>query len=267
MPVLHAAGADLYYTSTGEGPPCVAVHGGPGMDAAHLRQHLPQLPVRLHIYDQRGHGRSSGTPESLGQLADDLQALCAATCGGEPPIVLGHSFGSFIALHHAARHPVRALVLVGSTACHPVRNRAAALEPGRASPAQLAAYDRLWDGSLQTDADFRAAWETLFPLYFHDPRRCPPALPELSFRLDARKRVLPMLASHDVRARLRSIQAPTLVIAGRSDWVTPPEEALALALGLPRAGLHVLSASGHMPFWEEPGLFRLLVADFLGRVA
>ena len=267
MPVIHTAGADLFWTAHGEGPPCVVVHGGPGMDAAHLRLRLPALPARLIVYDQRGHGRSTGEPESLQQLAADLQAVCTAACGGQPPVVLGHSFGSFVALVHAAAHPVRALVLVGAAASHAFRDRATAIAEGRATGEQLGAYGRLWDGSLRTDADFREAWETLFPLYFHDPRQCPRGLPELTFRLQARKRVLPMLAGYDVRQALRAITAPALVLAGRSDWITPPAEALQLALGLPRAALHVFAASGHMPFWEEPDPFRLLVADFLRRVA
>jgi proline iminopeptidase len=267
MPFIHTAGAELYYTAAGDGPTCVAVHGGPGMDGAHLRRHLAGLPVRLVVYDQRGHGRSTGQPESMDQLADDLAAVIGATCGGQAPVVLGHSFGSFVALVHALRRPVRALVLVGAAASHGFRDRASAIAGRRATAAQLSAYRRLWDGSLRDDSEFRAAWETLFPLYFHDPRRCPPALPELTFRLETRRRVLPLLAGYDVRAQLGAVAAPALVVTGRSDWITPPEEAFALAQGLPRAALHVPADSGHMPFWEEPGLFRLLLADFLERVA
>jgi proline iminopeptidase len=55
-----------------------------------------------------------------------------------------------------------------------------------------------------------------------------------------------------VMDRLSEIQAPTLVLAGRHDFLFPPEHQAALAAGIPNARLEIIERAGHNPQMERP---------------
>src|SRR3954466_13317151 len=83
----------------------IALHGGPGLDHTMFGKWLDPLGAacRLLLVDERSQGRSEpSAPETwtLEQHARDVDALAAAL-GLERYVVLGHSFGAFIALQHA----------------------------------------------------------------------------------------------------------------------------------------------------------------------
>ncbi|MCU0260814.1 MAG: alpha/beta hydrolase, partial [Ilumatobacteraceae bacterium] len=75
--------------------------------------------LRLVLYDHRGNGRSGGDAASatMQQWAADAAALATEVGDGQPVIVIGHSYGGFIAQALAIAHPnvVRALVLIATT--------------------------------------------------------------------------------------------------------------------------------------------------------
>lgn len=93
-----------------ERPTVVLLHGGPGMDhslfkASPLRD-LTDV-AQVVYYDHRGNGRSDhGSPDdwTLDVWADDVVRLCDAL-GIEKPVVIGESFGGFVAQRYLARHP------------------------------------------------------------------------------------------------------------------------------------------------------------------
>src|ERR687887_215718 len=92
-----------------ERPTIVFVHGGPGFDHSIFKAFYGRLTdiAQLVYYDHRGNGRSEDGPRerwTLDQWADDLRALCD-TLGIERPVVFGTSFGGFVALNYATRHP------------------------------------------------------------------------------------------------------------------------------------------------------------------
>jgi proline iminopeptidase len=55
-----------------------------------------------------------------------------------------------------------------------------------------------------------------------------------------------------VMDRLGEIKAPTLVMAGREDFVFPPEHQEQLAAGIPNARLLLIDRAGHNPHDEQP---------------
>jgi len=99
--------------STGdpEGPLVVLVHGTMDRSAsfAHLARRLRDH--RCVRYDRRGYGRSrhAGPPAGVQEHADDLEDVL----GGDPAVVVGHSFGGAVAMTVAARRPelVRGLLI------------------------------------------------------------------------------------------------------------------------------------------------------------
>jgi proline iminopeptidase len=55
---------DLFFSESGEGPPCLVMHGGLGYDHSYLSPGLDVLGDRLHLiyYDHRCNGRSGRQP-------------------------------------------------------------------------------------------------------------------------------------------------------------------------------------------------------------
>lgn len=93
-----------------ERPTIVFLHGGPGFDHSVFKAAVaPDYTdvAQVVFYDHRGNGRSDpGSPDdwTLDVWADDVVRLCDAL-GIEKPIVIGQSFGGFVAQRYLARHP------------------------------------------------------------------------------------------------------------------------------------------------------------------
>ena len=115
---LSVNGVRLHYEESGAGAPILCIHGG-GSSAlvwTGAAEGLARLG-RVIAYDRRGCGRSE-RPEpyertTVGEHADDAAALLDALAPA-PAVVVGRSFGGWVATELALRHPgrVRALVLL-----------------------------------------------------------------------------------------------------------------------------------------------------------
>jgi proline iminopeptidase len=70
-----------------------------------------------------------------------------------------------------------------------------------------------------------------------------------------------------VMDRLGEIKVPTLVMAGRDDFVFPPEHQLELAARIPNARLRIIERAGHNPHSERPDEVMEAVRDFISAPA
>ena len=104
-----------------EVPTALLLHGGPGFDHSNFKPDLSPLAdvAQLVYLDHRGQGRSDRTaPDrwTLNHWADDVKAFCEALEINRPN-VMGHSFGGFVAMAYAMRHPGHpAKLILSSTA-------------------------------------------------------------------------------------------------------------------------------------------------------
>lgn len=218
---------------------------------------------RLTAFDNRGTGRTPlpDGPLSVEGMADDAAALLRAAGAGAAHVA-GFSGGSKIAQELALRHPelVRSLVLVSTWA---------ALDP----------YTRSVTDFLNWLADVapteRAMLEAFF-LWIYTPRAHNdgtvtqiieealayphPQSPE------AFKAQLEPFRTHDTSERLGRIVAPTLVVAGGLDILTPARLGRAVAESIPGAEFILLSEEAHQPFQERPEEFNALVDAFWRQV-
>lgn len=71
---------------------------------------------------------------------------------------------------------------------------------------------------------------------------------------------------HDCEERLAEIAAPTLVVVGEEDVLTPLRFARAMAARIPGARLRVVPAQGHAFSFENPRLFASVVREFAAAV-
>ena len=136
--------------------------------------------------DQRGQGRSDGHDDPAGWTfdvwADDVVRVCDAL-GIEAPVVLGNSFGGFVAMHYAARHPEHPskLVLASTQARRHLDITAARFE-ALGGPEARDCYLRVFDGD-PTPEDGAEYFQRCMPLYSRIPSPFAPERSILNFAM------------------------------------------------------------------------------------
>ncbi len=245
------------------------LHGGPGFDHTYLRPWLDPLAAsfRLIYLDLRGHGRSrreAADSFRTDTVVADLEGLRAAL-GYDQWLLLGHSFGGFMALSYAVAHPdrLRALVLVTTAADIWSLLGYAARRLREAGGEELA---DAWRTVSVDDAAFWAARRRTLPYMFAQPDAPRAAAVFAGVRPAGAPNAFwfkRQAAHYDLRVRLPELAVPLLVIAGRQDRFMPMAASEALARALPRGRLQVFERSGHLPFVEEQAEFLESVREHL----
>lgn len=277
--VTSADGAPLHVELHGpaEAPKVVLVHGWT-CSTAYWAPVIRALAAehRVIAYDQRGHGRSPSAPGSYTTdvLADDLCAVLEATVPeGEQAVLVGHSMGAMTVVAAADRPPLRqraAAVLLTSTGTSRL------LEDARVIPLRPTALRRRVHGALLGSRLPLGPVNGLSRAVLRYGTMGPGSAPE---RVDACARIVlacarkdraewaRVLATLDVAAKLPELTAPTEVLAGTADRLTPLVHSHRMARALPRGRLVELPGIGHMTAMEVPGevtsAIRRLVADHL----
>ncbi len=267
-------GNEVYYTTNGQGRPMLLMHGGSGLDHTYFRPWLDTLSdqVQLIYYDQLGQGRSTRPQSyegiSMGTWADEADAL-RASLGHERIFLLGHSFGGFIAQEYALRHGdhLEGLILCDTAPVLDYQDVIMANAQSRGTPEQVQAVIAGLSAPVADDASFQQLLTTILPLYFntYDPEVGKQMDDAIQYSAQGFNQGMGVcLPTFNVLSRLGEITVPTLIMAGRHDWITPPAQgAERLHAGLPNAKLVIFEESGHFPFIEEHDKFVHAVRDWL----
>jgi proline iminopeptidase len=259
----------------------IALHGGPGLDHTMFGEWLDPLgdACRLLLVDERSQGRSEPSAAdtwTLDQHARDVDALATAL-GLERYVVLGHSFGAFIALQHAvdfSGRPAGTVVSSGSPSerllMGHVERELERFEPVELREQVQASWAR--EADARTQDEVRALLDDQLPFHFADPRD--PRMDEMRTAMagavyapDVLRAAATEGYGHiEVEDRLGVVRHPVLVLAGRHDRTCSVEAAEVIARGIPDADLVVFEHSGHMTFVEEPAAYVDAVRRFLARL-
>lgn len=105
-------GTLLHVGVTGVGPDVVVLSGGPGCVHYLEDDELAPRGMRAWYPEPRGVGRSGGGPHDLDQAVTDIEAV-RRHAGVDHWRVLGHSWGSDLAVRYALDHPDRVSSVVG----------------------------------------------------------------------------------------------------------------------------------------------------------
>lgn len=255
-------------------PTAILLHGGPGVDHTAFKGRLAQLTERMQLiyFDQRGNGRSArGDPErwTLQEHVEDLEAL-RQYLGLGPVVTLGTSYGAMVAMAHAARHPesVSHLVLVAPTAHSGYVERAKQIVAQRGTAEQIAQCENLFAGRLDTPEKMRQYFEVMGPLYSrkNDPVLSAFALQRFIWSPEALNRAHGpggYLRPFDLRPCLSRITAPTLICAGRYDWICAPEFSEEIHRLIPHSDLRIFEESAHAVTGDEPQALLDAIFGFL----
>jgi pimeloyl-ACP methyl ester carboxylesterase len=262
----------------GQGYPLVLMHGGPSQDYTSL---LPLQPLADHFtlifYDHRCNGRSEGAEVSsmtFENLTADADAL-RQELGYDQWAVLGHSFGGNVALEYALRYPhsLSHLILInsGGDQWWVNQNCPEILAKRGFNPNAVSAARRFYNGQITPD-EYYSTFLKFGRAYFYHlnllglaremilgpyPKMRPEAL---IFGYSQ------LLKGWTVMDRLGEIAVPALVIAGRYDFLFPPEHQAILADRLPHAQLELVERAGHNPHMEQPAAVLETIKRFLAGV-
>lgn len=250
MPYIRVGDEDLFYAVNRSEPrrlDVVLIHGAGGSHLVWPAQLRRLTGATVYALDLPAHGKSAGRPRaSIGEYAGALMGWLDAL-PIERAVLVGHSMGGAIAQQIGLDYPQRAggLVLIATGARL------------RVAPAFLEGLLTDYDRTL--DAINSYAWGPQTPetMIRHGRQHMAQANPQ------ATQADFAACNAFDGVERLGQITAPTLVISGAADQLTPPKYAVKLAEGIAGAQLRLLENAGHMVMLEQPDQVAQAVSDFL----
>ena len=265
MPFVHATdGTRIHYEVTGKSgaTPVLMIQGlGASKNAWNLQRIAMATRFRIISFDNRGAGRSDKPTEpfTLEQMADDALAVLDAA-GIETAHVVGASMGGVISQIVAVKYPhrVRSLTLV-CTACrnHPWRQELlqswakTAADKGMIEVGKEAAQ---WVMSPRSFRRLVPAFTWMGPLAALRPRHS--FVSQIDAILNTRE---------DLVDQLSTITAPTMVIVGNQDILTPRGDSEEIAERISNAELVVISGAAHGLMMEHSSTFNRILIEFLQR--
>jgi pimeloyl-ACP methyl ester carboxylesterase len=248
---LEVANRTIYYDRRGHGEPLLLIMGMAGHRGLWRDDFLDLLADDFDVvtYDQRGIGESTDVPGpfSINDLAEDAAAMIDGL-GWDSAHVFGISMGGMVAQELALRHRerVRKLVL-GCTYCGgpgssldapgPMR-MITAMNTGVAEDAIRAAFVANMSPTWTTD---ETHWQEFSRIALSERVPVPVVMRQAQAAF-----------AHNTAARLPSISAPTLVIAGTADEMVGYANNELIASLIPSADLLSFPDVGHLFWWERP---------------
>ncbi len=252
MPFVQVGDENIYYAEHGaRGIPVVFIHGAGGSHLIWGKQvrALGEIAQAVAL-DLPGHNKSgSRGRESIDAYSEVVLRFLDAL-GFERAVIIGHSMGGAIAQTLALSHPdrVAGLGLIGTGA-------------------RLRVLPKILDG-LSSDYDQTARW--IVQLHF-----APNPDPLWLTKSEEQLRACPPQVAHDdyaacnvfdVMGRVAEIRAPTLVLCGRADRMTPVKYSEFLASKIPNAHLILIDGAGHSVMLEKPDEVNRALEAFVRRL-
>lgn len=271
-------GVRLWYKVAGQdmGTPVVFLHGGPGEGSQTFARFAgPDLERsrRMVYLDQRGSGRSERhwkKEYSIPLMVDDLEQL-RRLWGVDRIALIGHSFGTVLALEYAAQYPqhVSHLVLSGTVVDLPAALDIQCARLERTDPAAYAkAVAALPQGSQRRCDVFAAGRAFIDANMYPDPAIMKlvdetDTMDGMSNNGDAAASLLAQGLMDYRFERTDRLTMPVLVIAGQEDHQTVIEPVRPFIAALPHGHLLEYEGRGHFMFVEDPKRFASDVFEFL----
>ena len=166
--------------------------------------------------------------------------------------LLGNSLGGHVGLVYALKHPerIKSIILTGSSG--------------------------LFENGMGETYPKRGDYEYIrqkTELTFYDPKVATKELVDEVFEIvNNRIKAIKIIAlaksaiRNNLGEELRNIKAPTCLIWGQNDSITPPFVGEEFNKLIPHSELHFIDKCGHAPMMEVPDEFNRILQDFLSRL-
>ncbi len=274
----------LFYQTFGSGTPIIVLHGGPGLDQGYLLPQMLELAKnhKVIFYDQRGSGKSLETKINssyinIDQFTNDLEAL-RMQLGIKTFILLGHSWGGFLAMNYSIRYPdhLTALILLNTAPADFKGQQAFVNEfTKRTQPIknEIGPLFNYQEFEKLTALEISKLYRTLFSVYFYDPKDTAELtlkMSVLSAKSGAKVMELMLKTSWlrpntNLFPQLEKLNVPTLILHGKQD-IVPLWTAQEIKEAIPHAQIITIEKCGHFPFIEKPNEVFLQINRFLADI-
>ena len=270
---IPVGNAELYSREVGQGTAIIVLHGGPDFDHSYLVPDLDRLSDSFHLiyYDQRGRGRSADRvqPEDV-TLASDIADIekVRQYFHLDSVVLLGHSWGTVLALEYALRYPQRV-------------SRMILMNPAPASTEDYKQLRKEWLEKRPDDMERRKTISASAAYKEGDPDAVTAYYrihfqPALARREDYETIIARLRASftkegilksraiearlmndswsspdYDLLPKLKSLRIPTLIISGDHEFI-PAATAEHITQAIPNAHMVTLKDCGHFSYLECP---------------
>jgi proline iminopeptidase len=240
------------------------------MDHSSFKLELDSLReiAQLVFIDHRGNGRSDDGPReqwNLAQWGDDVRSVCDVL-GIESPVVMGQSFGGFVAQAYATRHPEHpaALILSSTSPTKNLDRNLAVFERLGGETARSVAEDFYRAATPEKMGDFLKECMSLYNRRFSDPDGIRRSVLRLDVMFHFFEHGWP---SFDFLPDLHRISCPTLVLGGEDDPATPIEDQVDIAAAIRPELLefHRFPDCGHGAYRDRPDEAIPIIRDFILR--
>ncbi|MCX6375601.1 MAG: alpha/beta fold hydrolase, partial [Armatimonadetes bacterium] len=267
----------LYCEQEGTGVPLVVVSGGPGSTHHTFHSYFSRAAAfaRVIYYDQRGVGQSdydkTGKMYTLEQAVEDLDNLRKAL-KIEKWVVLGHSYGGFLAQCYALEHPDRllGLVLVCSAPGNGDRQSDYMSEAELQQIDSLDGNITLTDDQCRFNRELNGDWkrQSFYKPSIEEMARTAlyewkPA-PGFQSRICSETRLMELMAS--LNSKFDRFPVPTLVMESKRDLTWAGDKPVKFHRNHPGSQLVMFEKSAHSPFADEPDKFFKALLSFTENV-
>ena len=287
---IPAGTTSLYARDIGRGQPLLVLHGGPDFDHRYLLPDLDRLAdaFRLIYYDPRGRGRSADGVRAedvtlrsdVGDVDRVREYFQLASTG-----LLGHSWGTVLALEYALRHSDRVSHLVlmnpapasasdvadlrryyleklGAAAMSRQRALVQSAAYQQGDPEAVAARYRIhFKPALKRAEHYEKLMVTMKSGFVAQGKQGIVKARAIEDRL---MRDTWELAGYDLMPKLARLRMPTLVLWGDYDFI-PISIPTHIAQAIPGSRLVTLKDCGHFAYLECPSEVRAALDEFLRR--
>ncbi|RDI44574.1 alpha/beta fold hydrolase [Aquicella lusitana] len=256
----------------GDRPVAFILPGGPGADhTPYLSYACLQGVADLVFHDPRGCGQSNKDNPAgytLNTYIDDVESIRQAL-SLDKIIVIGKSYGSMCALGYALRYPdnVEKLVLSAGAPSYRFPDTAKRNLKRKGTPEQIKVCEKLWAGKFSNRDELLTYFQLTQPLY--SVRVKQQKSPDLIYK--SKQFSYEVLNEgfkndfwhFDYEAQLPKVTCPTLILAGRHDWINDVSHAEFMAARIPYSRLHVFENASHAMEVDAAEEYFQTIADFI----
>lgn len=284
---IPVGNAKLYSREIGQGTAIIVLHGGPDFDHSYLLPELDRLSDSYHLiyYDQRGRGQSAGgaKPEDV-TLASDIEDIekVRQYYHLDSVVLLGHSWGTVLALEYALRYPGRLSHLIlmnpgpASTddykqlrtewlekRADDMQKRKAIADTAaykEADPEAVVAYYRIhFKPGLARSEDYEKLISRMQAAFIRQGKEGILKARAVESRLMSETWAAP---EYNLLPKLKSLRIPTLVITADHEFI-PISTAEHISQAIPNARMVTLKDCGHFSYMESPVAVREQIDSLL----
>lgn len=272
----------LFYQKLGSGAPIIVLHGGPGLDTSYLLPQMLEL-VKHHeviFYDQRGSGKSletelSANTVNMDQFVKDLEDL-RIHLGIKKFILMGHSWGGFLAMNYAVKHPekISSLILLNTAPADYKGQQAVGDEFTKKTQHLDPRINTLFkkdDLEKMKAPEISKLYKTLFSVYFYNQNdvnkltlnmsetSAQSGLKVIEYMSQTNSWMTPNI---NLFPKLKKLKTPTLIVHANQD-IIPLWTAQAIKEAIPHSQIIYIDQCGHFPYIEKASPLFSAITTFI----